>query len=235
MESHLMWFQIDCLPVSRHFQIASKVILHLFRTQMDILSQFNSSQYYLNESFPPSVLNWSIDFNQIDHLNYKSDIMHTLFYPARVFTTGEALIFKVAARPSDLDPSCEGLGDRFRIYVHHPNELPWAHHQYYEVDVKQILTLNIVPHRIIASQKLKTAYTAERRRCYFEGERQLKYLRHYTKRNCELECWVNMTIKHCGCVQFWMPRKKLIQDFCDPLDLESLQESLKSSRISFIR
>lgn len=133
---------------------------------------------------------------------------HAPFYPIRVFSTGEQLILKIASKKSNFDTSCQGLGDRFRIYLHHPSELPWAHHQSYDVDVKEIISLNIIPHRIIASPKLKTAYSVEKRRCYFDGERQLKYFRHYTKRNCELECWVNMTQKHCNCVQFWMPRMR---------------------------
>lgn len=171
------------------------------------MAQFFSREYFFNESFPPTRFNWSLDVNRIDHQNFKDDMSHSPFYPIRVFSTGEQLILKVASKTSDLDSACEGLGDRFRVYLHQSSELPWAHHQSYDVDIKQILTLNVIPMRIIASKKLKSAYSAERRRCYFDGERQLKFFRYYTKRNCELECWVNMTLKHCGCVQFWMPRE----------------------------
>jgi amiloride-sensitive sodium channel len=51
-------------------------------------------------------------------------------------------------------------------------------------------------------------FDPEQRKCYFEGERQLKYFKAYTKAHCEWECRSNATLKHCGCVKFSMPRDK---------------------------
>lgn len=45
-----------------------------------------------------------------------------------------------------------------------------------------------------------------RRKCYFDSERQLRFLKVYTQRNCELECLSNATLKTCGCVKFSLPR-----------------------------
>lgn len=45
-----------------------------------------------------------------------------------------------------------------------------------------------------------------RRRCYFESERKLRFLKVYTQRNCELECLSNATLQSCGCVKFFLPR-----------------------------
>lgn len=41
-----------------------------------------------------------------------------------------------------------------------------------------------------------------RRKCYFDSERKLRFLKVYTQRNCELECLSNATRKACGCVKF---------------------------------
>lgn len=45
-----------------------------------------------------------------------------------------------------------------------------------------------------------------RRKCYFDSERKLRFLKVYTQRNCELECLSNDTLHKCGCVQFSLPR-----------------------------
>uniref|UniRef100_A0A182SYF3 Pickpocket n=1 Tax=Anopheles maculatus TaxID=74869 RepID=A0A182SYF3_9DIPT len=49
-------------------------------------------------------------------------------------------------------------------------------------------------------------YTPERRQCFFNHERHLKYFKVYTQQNCELECTTNYTLHRCGCVKFSMPR-----------------------------
>lgn len=47
-----------------------------------------------------------------------------------------------------------------------------------------------------------------RRQCFFNSERYLRFFKHYTQHNCELECLANYTMKTCGCVKFSMPRDK---------------------------
>jgi acid-sensing ion channel, other len=46
------------------------------------------------------------------------------------------------------------------------------------------------------------------RSCYMDGERQLKFFKVYTKRNCEIECFSNSSLKACGCVSFDVIRNK---------------------------
>lgn len=38
-------------------------------------------------------------------------------------------------------------------------------------------------------------------------EKPLIYFKVYTQSNCILECLTNATLKKCGCVSFYMPRK----------------------------
>ena len=48
-----------------------------------------------------------------------------------------------------------------------------------------------------------------RRNCYFKNERYLRFFKIYTRNNCEMECWANLTLKNCGCVWFYMPSNNL--------------------------
>lgn len=53
----------------------------------------------------------------------------------------------------------------------------------------------------------------EKRRCYFEGEKKLKYFQNYTQRNCELECLSRYTLWACDCVAWYMLRNSTM-DIC---------------------
>jgi acid-sensing ion channel, other len=44
------------------------------------------------------------------------------------------------------------------------------------------------------------------RKCYFDGEKKLKFFKTYTKDLCEWECLANATVKKCGCAKFSHPR-----------------------------
>lgn len=65
--------------------------------------------------------------------------------------------------------------------------------------------MSVKPNMITTSSGLAD-YAPERRQCYFNDERQLKFFKVYTQSNCELECLANYTLKACGCVKFSMPR-----------------------------
>uniref|UniRef100_A0A8D8XDD5 Pickpocket protein 28 n=2 Tax=Cacopsylla melanoneura TaxID=428564 RepID=A0A8D8XDD5_9HEMI len=47
----------------------------------------------------------------------------------------------------------------------------------------------------------------ELRQCLFNKERTLRFYRHYTQRNCILECEANFTLSFCQCVMYFMPSK----------------------------
>jgi Amiloride-sensitive sodium channel len=50
-------------------------------------------------------------------------------------------------------------------------------------------------------------FSPETRKCYFEGEKPLKFFKSYTKLNCEWDCKANAMVKDCGCVHYNMPRE----------------------------
>lgn len=71
--------------------------------------------------------------------------------------------------------------------------------------MNQQIAIIIKPPAIITSENLK-GYGIDKRKCFFEDERELKYFRHYSQSNCELECYADYSLEKCGCVEYWLPR-----------------------------
>ena len=76
--------------------------------------------------------------------------------------------------------------------------------------MRQEVVVSVKPNMITTSEGLAD-YAPERRQCYFNNERQLKFFKVYTQPNCELECLANFTLQKCGCVKFSMPHDSKTQ------------------------
>lgn len=63
----------------------------------------------------------------------------------------------------------------------------------------------ITPSVIKSDKSLKMLEPSDRS-CYFEGERQLRFFKIYTKHNCKIEWISNYLLEHCKCVPFNIPR-----------------------------
>lgn len=164
------------------------------------------SNYNYEENFPPAASNWSFEIGSIkpEDPNF---VFSNPFYPFRIFTTGQQLIVYLASNTAeDFDQSCPGYGEAFRVYLHGSDEIPWYLHQFYDIGIKTYTTLSVEPRIVMATESMET-YSPERRKCYFEGEKWLKYFKYYTKRNCELECLINITKAVCNCSRFNFPRE----------------------------
>jgi amiloride-sensitive sodium channel len=70
--------------------------------------------------------------------------------------------------------------------IHGHNELPLGA-DLNEMDFNTAYDVLITP-EVIKSHKRIKSLSVKRRKCYFEGERKLKYFKVYTQRNCETEC-----------------------------------------------
>lgn len=105
----------------------------------------------------------------------------------------------------DLDYICRGPVQGFKILLHTPGEIPRVSKQYFRVPLRQEVVVSVKPNMITTSSGLAD-YAPERRQCYFNDERQLKFFKVYTQSNCELECLANFTLAKCDCVKFSMPR-----------------------------
>lgn len=90
--------------------------------------------------------------------------------------------------------------------MHTPGDVAQVSKQYFRIPFDQEVLISIRPKIITTSDGLKH-YEPNRRQCYFQKERALRYFNIYSQSNCELECLANFTLSKCGCVKFSMPRK----------------------------
>ncbi|CAG9805270.1 unnamed protein product [Chironomus riparius] len=65
--------------------------------------------------------------------------------------------------------------------------------------------ITIVP-KILKVDDSMMDFKLEDRQCYLENELELRFFKVYNRINCEHECLATLTLKTCGCVQFYMVR-----------------------------
>lgn len=107
-------------------------------------------------------------------------------------------------READIDYACRGPVQGFKVILHPPNELADISGQHFRVPFDEAVRISIKPNVLVTSTSLNN-YSPERRQCYFNAERKLRYFKAYTQRNCYLECVANMSLEICGCVRFSIP------------------------------
>lgn len=93
----------------------------------------------------------------------------------------------------------------FRVFIHKPNEIVTPLHEFVYLNYDEMINFRILPHSHRTDFSLKR-FLPDLRKCYFEGERQLKFFKTYTKILCEWESLTNLTLERCNCVKFAMPR-----------------------------
>lgn len=93
--------------------------------------------------------------------------------------------------------------------VHSPYELTASYRKVetYDFFFGYDFTVLISPKVIKTDDDLRK-FSPEKRECYFNGEKELKYFKVYTRRNCELECATEFTLryKYMKCVPFHYAR-----------------------------
>lgn len=129
-------------------------------------------------------------------------------FPVRVLGAGaEAGIYVyLNTNKTDIDYVCGSLGQGYKVHLHTPGEVPQVSKQFFRVPFNQEMIVSVKPNMMTTSEGLRH-YAPSRRQCFFNKERDLKYFKEYTQKNCELECLSNYTIKLCGCVKFSMPSR----------------------------
>jgi acid-sensing ion channel, other len=91
-------------------------------------------------------------------------------------------------------------------------EIPRVSKQFFRVPLRQEVVVSVKPNMITTSEGLvgkdwnyhqfseiknfviTLGYAPDRRQCYFNDERNLKFFKVYTQSNCELECLANYTL-----------------------------------------
>lgn len=105
--------------------------------------------------------------------------------------------------PNDLSNICNE--QEFSLIFHLPNEVPTPFHKRYPLEYGSMKKFDV---SVVSKQSDVTmrGFTPRSRDCYFDGERELKFFKTYTKAHCDWECMTNYTLSTCGCVKFSMPR-----------------------------
>lgn len=106
---------------------------------------------------------------------------------------------------NDMGDLCYLLKSSFKIIFHLPNEIPTFFHDADFVPLNTEAVIKFSATAYSSNYQLKK-FPLSQRRCYFEGERKLKFFKTYTKAHCNLECLANFTLRRCGCVSFSYPR-----------------------------
>jgi amiloride-sensitive sodium channel len=127
-------------------------------------------------------------------------------YPLRAFLAGvkSGLQFNIRTTRQDLDYACGDSLQGYRVILHTPMTIPRPSQSYFNIPLDHAVVGGIEPVMITTSKRIKT-YSPQRRKCYFEEERTLRYFKMYSSANCQLECLTNHTLSSCGCVNFFMP------------------------------
>ncbi|XP_005176877.1 pickpocket protein 28-like [Musca domestica] len=166
----------------------------LFRSEV---VQHQISEKERNDS---RILNWSLEEG------YASDV-DLLTYPARVLSSGSDAGFQIYLQsfPQELDYTCNGAVQGFKILLHSPDATPSVAKHFVRISGDKEILIAVKPKMIITSKDI-SAYDPDRRRCFLNKERQLRFYKVYSQDNCERECLSNFTYSQCGCVRFSMPR-----------------------------
>jgi acid-sensing ion channel, other len=131
---------------------------------------------------------------------YTTDSKHAL--PARILYYRN-FGFHGRINYSDFENLCPKLGKSFLLFFHMPNEILTPFHQPFPLTRSYDFSLKAKLHE--TNENLRP-FPPQKRNCYFEDERKLKFFKTYTKAHCEFECLANFTLVQCGCVKFSMPR-----------------------------
>ncbi|XP_073848490.1 pickpocket protein 28-like [Musca autumnalis] len=128
-------------------------------------------------------------------------------YPQRVLNSGPSAGFQILLRayPDESDFTCNIQTHGYRIILNSPDDEPSAEKHLIRISMDKEILLAVKPKMITTSSNVE-AYDVKKRRCYLNKDRQLKFYKIYTQRNCERECVTNFTYHKCGCVKFSMPR-----------------------------
>ncbi|KAG5676566.1 hypothetical protein PVAND_006390 [Polypedilum vanderplanki] len=108
---------------------------------------------------------------------------------------------------TDSENFCPQFGQVFKVIFHLPNEIPTIFHKEYTIEIGHQEIMYLTAKTYTSDESLRK-FSPDQRRCYFEGERSLKFFKSYTKSHCDWECVTNYTLAVCGCVKFSMPRTK---------------------------
>ncbi|XP_053685967.1 pickpocket protein 28-like [Sabethes cyaneus] len=164
---------------------------------------FNSAElapdlFFSNASKPTE--NWSLQNGYADYGLFLK------YYPRPAVDLSEKyrLRLKLHFNQTSGNSSCPSLS-AVTVYLHNPVDFPYKAKSAMFVEPGQKVDVSIKPLVKLSPNVLKY-YPAESAKCYFEGQRKLRFFKIYTQENCELECRTNYFLEKKKCVLAYMPR-----------------------------
>ncbi|XP_039286504.1 pickpocket protein 11-like [Nilaparvata lugens] len=100
----------------------------------------------------------------------------------------------------DMEEICMVDGPGFLVAIHNPAETPTAYQTIASADKDMRTMLKITPKMVLTSDDLRS-WLPEKRGCFYNHERKLRYFKFYTRNNCNSECEMNATLQKCNCLQ----------------------------------
>lgn len=167
-----------------------------FRVPTDLLSVTGN----------PNATYWNMEAGYTDSQAGESALNS---YPNRVLGTGpdNGLNVQLRLNPMELDYLCQGAVQGFKVVLHAPTEIPQPSKNFLRLPLEQEILVSVKPNMVVTTKELRH-YPPNRKLCYLNSERSLKFYKVYTQQHCELECVSNYTLKQCGCVFLTHPRNE---------------------------
>ncbi|KAL3273925.1 hypothetical protein HHI36_015351 [Cryptolaemus montrouzieri] len=165
----------------------------------DIYSDTNTMQY-LEEG--RRQIDWTPDEGYRKHTNIED------MYPRRAFLSGLQNSFTATfyTDKRDLNYGCRDFSlQGIRVSLDTATKIPRPSQIFFSVGLDKLTTAAVTPRLTQTSTKIKH-YSPEKRNCFFNTEKKLRFFRYYSQLNCNFECWTNYTKAQCGCVNFYMPK-----------------------------
>lgn len=164
-------------------------------------------------------------------------------YPYRSVGRGVdgGVTLRFEMRKDNINYNCKESGDGFRLSLHTSGDTP-----------RPSTLFNIVPFnskslvairaKVMTTSENLINYKPEKRQCFFEGEKKLRFYKTYTQSNCQIEClsselidrslylsktqsflFTDLTLALCGCVKFAMPHANSTP-ICKPSNLKCVEK-----------
>jgi acid-sensing ion channel, other len=97
-----------------------------------------------------------------------------------------------------------------------PNDAPHFVSKFFNIPVTSSINFVITPNVMSNSDEIRS-YPLAQRNCYFSDERRLKYFKHYTQTNCEIDCYFENALQQCGCLPMEIESIICITFACTPI------------------
>lgn len=154
----------------------------------------------------PNATHWNVEDGYQLNANGNKD------YPIRIFDSYlyTSMISKLSITIDNSYHLCI-LPVGFVISLNMPDEVVDIYKNSFVIPPEQYTFVWVKPRVMVTSKGLRR-YAPQKRGCYFQHERKLRFFKTYSREKCRLECLANFIKKECGCVAFYMPSQFMVQN-----------------------